>query len=97
MQFKRLIPVAVALVVAACGTSDPTAPALEQVDDRLEAQAGYDIHDQGATPIDPQDPPIGECVKITPGSQLGVMFITKPAKKDGTCPGGFEPAGPQPG
>ncbi|MBW3553710.1 MAG: hypothetical protein KY466_09370 [Gemmatimonadetes bacterium] len=98
MQFKSLIPpLAVTLVVAACGASDPTAPALDELDDPVEAQVGHDAHDKGATPLHPDEPVEGPCVKVVPGSQLGEMIITKPAKDDGTCPGGFTGGEPQPG
>lgn len=91
-----LVAVVVALAVGACGTSDPTAPAV----DRLEADAPLN---QRAI-VDPQNPiDVDEnengffCAKIVPASEnaaerAGERVIVKD-DRDEQCPGGFELGG----
>ncbi|HUE77663.1 MAG TPA: hypothetical protein VMM83_06955 [Longimicrobiales bacterium] len=85
----------VAVVVAACGSSDPTAPAIdtpERLDVALDQRAVVD-------PVDPFDVDENDngivCVKTVPASEnasarAGARIIVKD-DRDGECPGGFEP------
>ena len=96
MQYKSLIPAAVALVVAACGEFVPTAP-------EAEAVATEVSYDRGAV-VDPEtliafDENLNGyvCIKVVPASdnaseQAGQRVIVKDDSggQDPDCPGGFE-------